>query len=266
MRMARSWLVCVAALACLASPEASAGWMDFQLVGFGNVDGTVDGKGFGAFSADLGLAIAPHGAGPAQTTGSRGFAIGYQLALTDIDAKASHWTRPVSTPQSVVAVSQLSVRKGLPYSFELGGILSHVHESSLWAVALELRWALVEGYEYAPDFGLRVHGGTLLGSRDISMVTAGLDGLVSKQFGLGGLVQLTPYLGYSLTFVHATSHVLGRFAEGALQPSTFLLPDQNLFEHRGLIGLRVVASIVDLAFEAAVGELQTYSLRAGFTF
>ena len=83
-------------------------------------------------------------------------------------------------------------------------------------------------------------------------------------FGLGGLIQLVPFLGYELTFVHAKSHVIGVFPEGDLETNTFLLPENNFLVHRGLIGFELVAGVTEIGFEAALGSLQTYTFHAGF--
>lgn len=264
----RSAALAVAMLALAPTAQASERY-DFQLSRFGTLDptqptATLDGSGFEAFSKDLGLAMHPRFAGPASTLGSRGIEFGYQLTLSDIDENAAHWTKPVSSPDSTLIVSQMYVRKGLPFSFELGGVLSHLHDSGVWGVALELKWAMLEGQKYAPDLGIRSHVNTLLGSRDFVMVTAGADVVVSKAFGLGGLVQLVPFAGYEFTYVHARSHVLGAFREGGLEPVTFILPKQNIFVHRGLVGLKVVGGIADFGFEAALGELTSLTFRAGF--
>lgn len=255
----------------LASAEpAEAARFDLQLAEFATLeDGAleVDSAGFEAMSRDLGLALRPRFAGPGSTLGSLGFDFAYGYVLTDIDETSDHWTRPVASPAGTLAVSQLIVRKGLPYSFEIGGVLSHLHDSRMWAIALELKWAFVEGFRAAPDIGLRNHINTLVGSRDLAMLTVGSDLLLSKQFGLGGMVQLTPFLGYGFTFIRASSHVLGRFPEGGLQPATFIMPDQNILAHRGVLGLRVLASVVDVGVEAALGkDVMSFGFRTGVSF
>jgi hypothetical protein len=159
------------------------------------------------------------------------------------------------------------VRKGLPYSLEVGGVLGHLHGSSLWSFAFELKWAFIEGLRNAPDVGIRLHVNTVVGSRDLAMLTAGGDFLIGKNFGLGGMVQLKPYIGYAGTYIRASSHVIGVFRTGGLEPTTFVLPDQNIGAHRAIIGVRLLAAIVDLGFEAAVGKgTQTYAFRAGLDF
>lgn len=262
-------LVLTLAAAASWSPCAHAARYDLSLSNFATLDDsglTLDAIGFKRMARDLGLALQPRFAGPATTVGGRGFDIGYAFSFTDIDQSASQWTTPVAGAGDLLQVSQIAVRKGLPYSFEIGAVVGYLHDSHLWGVAVELKWAFVEGYELAPDFGLRVHLNTMLGSRDIAMLSTGADLLIGKSFGLGGLVQLVPYAGYSFTYIRASSHVLGVFPEGGVQPVTFILPDQDVFAHRGVAGLRLVATIVDVGFEAALGEVHSFALRGGLNF
>ncbi len=266
VRAAALGIACAAAIS-LPAASAHAGRNDFHLASFGSIaEGgglSLDGDGFQSFAGDLALSLQPKFAGPGSTLGGLGMDMGYELSLTDIDAGSSHWQTAVDDPASSLMASHFYVRKGLPYSFEMGGILTHLHESNVWAVALELKWAFVEGHKYAPDIGVRTHVNTLLGNRDMVMVTSGGSIFISKAFGIGGLIQLTPYGGYQLTFVHARSHVLGRFTAGSLRPTTFILPKQNFLRHRGLLGLRLLAGIADFGFEAALGNVMSYSFKVG---
>jgi len=223
----------------------------------------MDINGWETFSGDLALAVHPKMGGPASTLGGRGIDFGYQISMIDIDEEAEHWTKPMGKPDSLLLAHHFYVRKGLPFSIELGGILTHLENTNIWAVALELKWAFLEGNKYAPDFGFRTHVNTLLGNRDMVMITTGGELIVSKAFGVGGLVQITPYAGYELNYAHTRSHVLGLFGEENLTPRTFILPSQDVVTHRALLGVRLLASVVDFGFEAGLGELQSYTFKLG---
>ena len=223
----------------------------------------MDTTGWENFSADLALVVHPKFGGPAATLGGRGIDFGYQLSVVDVDETSEHWEKAVGTPEDLLLAHHFYVRKGLPFSIELGGILTHLQGTNIWAVALELKWAFLEGNKVAPDFGLRTHVNTLLGNRDMVMITTGAELVVSKTFGLGGLVQLSPYAAYEFSYAHTRSHVLGLFPEGSLNPRTFILPAQNVLTHRALIGLRLLASVVDLGFEAGLGNVQSYTFKLG---
>lgn len=257
----------VFAASVVGTAPATQAASDYELKNFGTKTANgidKDAAGFENFVGDLALALHPKFAGPAMSTGSLGMEFGYILSITDIQEQADHWTKPVESPEDLLLGSQFYARKGLPYGFELGGILSHLHGSNIWAVGIELKWAFVEGHKYAPDFALRTHVNTLLGNRDLVMITSGGEFIVSKAFGIGGLIQLTPFAGYQLTYVHARSHVLGLFDVGDLKPATFILPTRDFVRHRGFLGLKVLAGIVDVSFEAALGDVMSYSFRFGF--
>ncbi len=259
-----SALTALAPAAILWATPAQAQRYELDLSTFGGAGGT-DEAGFQSLVGDLALAMHPKFAGPGSTVGGLGIDIAYGIALVDIDETKDYWNDAVGEPGGALQVSHLHVRKGLPYSFELGGVVSHLHESDIWGVGLELKWAFIEGNHQAPDFGFRTHINTVLGDRDLVLLTSGGDLMLSWTFGIGGLVQTTPYAGYELTYVHAKSHVLGAFAEGALQPSTFILPTQDFLRHRAVVGLRVVAGIADFGFEAGLGELQSYTFKVGLS-
>jgi hypothetical protein len=257
-------------VALLGTPSAARGeGYDFDLSRFGSVQSGVlqgDQAGFENFAGDLGLALHPKFAGPASSVGGLGIEFGYQLSLSDINETAKYWTDVAGQPDPVMLVSHLYVRKGLPYSFELGGVLTHVHDSSVWAVGLELKYAIFEGHQYIPDLGLRAHVNTMLGNRDLVMITTGGEAVLSKTFGVAGLLELTPWIGVEVTYIHGRSHVLGVFPEAGLEPETFILDPADLARVRALLGLRVVASVVDLGFETAIAEMSSFTFKMGVQF
>lgn len=256
-------MVAMSLIVSMAEPAQAARY-DFTLASFIGNEGTT--AGFEGLARDLGLAFQPRFGGPAGTYGGAGFDVGYALTLTDIDEGSAHWTTAIDDPADMLMISQVSVHKGLPYSFGLSATVAHLHDSQLWGIDLGVKWAFVEGYEYFPDIGLQTQVGTVVGSTDMSLLRVSADLQISKTFGLGGLVRLTPYLSYSFTFIRATSHVLGVFQEGDVEPTTSILADQFLLNHRGVLGLRVTSTMVDLGFEVALGETHSFGFRLGLNF
>ena len=102
-------------------------------------------------------------------------------------------------------VPSIHVRKGLPFSVELGGRVGWIDRSSLFAATGEVKWAVNEGFTWLPDAGIRLHGTRLLGTRDFGVTAVGVDLGVGKQFPLGGMVTLTPYGGLDFVRVYAQS-------------------------------------------------------------
>ena len=259
------WLVALipAAVSAFAATPAAATGYDISLAGLvdpQNKDPSAraDKDSFDLIVMDLGLSLQPRFSGPASTVGSLGFDVGFNLVRTDLTADSrAAWAKAVPDPLSTLEISQVHVRKGLPFSFELGCAVSKLHDSRLWGVAFEVKTAFVEGYTYVPDIGARGHISTVIGSRDLAMLGLGGDLLISKSFGIAGMFQFTPYTGYSYTFVYATSHVIGRFYESDTAPVPHTLSDSLLSEHRGIVGAALRFSAAELAFEMVRNDTYT---------
>ena len=180
--------------------------------------------------SELGMAIAPPAFHPARTTGYGGFALSAEATFTSINADATaggvqYWhqgTRgPVdpttgrfsvtnNKPDSVLQVYSLKARKGLPFGFEVTGVLGTVANTSMWVGGADLHWALLEGYRTGlpgvlPDVAIGGGVRTLTGQSTFYLTTVGIDGQVSKPFVLGGSAVLTPYLGAQRVIIFADS-------------------------------------------------------------
>ncbi len=171
-----------------------------------------DNELFKAFARDFGMVMSPRLMAPAETLGQAGFSLGVEASLATIDNTAEHWARATpeqgDTPASTLSTMQIHVQKGLPFSFELGGTLTKLMGSDAFALGGELKWAFNEGFYYLPDIAVRGSVNRLLGNRDLDMLTGGIDVSISHPFGVGGLLAITPYAGWNLLFVSASSHVL----------------------------------------------------------
>jgi hypothetical protein len=253
--------------------SALAANFDVSLTGFIDQNGKQDTAGFRAVSEAIALAMQPRWSGPASTLGSRGFDVGFNWMHTGIDGGDEHWK--IAVPDRTLRglqTSQVHFRKGLPYSFELGGTVSALNDSRLYGVGFELKWAFVESYKYAPDFGVRNHVSTTLGSRDLSLLNAGIDTVMSKSFGILGVVQATPFMGYNFSYTQARSHVLGVFEPGEVELDTDIIDAKHIFSHRIVLGLALHASWAELGFEAALpakdegDTVPTYTTRLGLQF
>ncbi|MBL8956312.1 MAG: hypothetical protein JNK82_36400 [Myxococcaceae bacterium] len=128
-----------------------------------------------------------------------------QASLCDASAPcgASGYQNGISGP---VVIPSVHIRKGLPYSFELGGRVGWLEKSRMFMGTVELKWAINEGFTYLPDIAVGGRVSKLINSRDFDVTTGGLDVSVGKQFALGGMVTLTPYAGWNLMFVGASSN------------------------------------------------------------
>jgi hypothetical protein len=162
-----------------------------------------------------------------------------------------------STPGQLFLPS-VHVRKALPFSFELGGRMIYLSQSSYYAAQGEAKWALNEGFANIPDFAVRAAYTRLFGQKDWNIGTTDLDVMVSKRWGLsGGVTSLTPYLVGRFTFVSASSGQID-FAPNRSPPTTdpvdlrstqASFPRYSATIYRTTLGVRFTAYAVSLGLE-----------------
>ncbi|MFY2561794.1 hypothetical protein ACN469_29615 [Corallococcus terminator] len=209
MRTFSRWL---ALAACVSGATAYADDNDLRIADFGDPKAMEGGAltnaaanaNFRAFARVMGAAITSANLMPPETTGHSAWAINAELSVVSLPDSVRIPTENVEQP-STVLIPSFHVRKGLPFSLELGGRVGWVEKSSQVVATGEVKWAVNEGFTWLPDVGLRGHVTKLFGARDLSLTVMGLDIGVGKQFPLGGMVTLTPYGGLDLGFVGATT-------------------------------------------------------------
>ncbi|MBL8605611.1 MAG: hypothetical protein JNK72_27010 [Myxococcales bacterium] len=183
---------------------------------------------------ELGGALAPSLSAPAMTLGYAGIFIGYEVSVSNLnrgvasDSTQQYWPRGTEGSSTAnvgtgtrsirdrgdanAFVSRLHVRKGLPFGFELGTQVSHLHSSGIWAIGLDLRWALLEGFRhglgYLPDIAVRGAVNTMVGQSQMNLTVVSLDATISKRFTLGSQVRLSPYLGGQALMIFGDSGVV----------------------------------------------------------
>ena len=222
---------------------------------------------FEGLAGDLGEALGPKRIGPAGSLGALGFDVSLEVSNTLVDAGSSAWQNASTGVGGTLTTMQLQIRKGLPLSFEIGGSVTYMPHGDMWSLGFGLKYALVEGYRYAPDVSVRASLSAALGNRDLNLLMVGTDVVLSKAFGLGGAVTLIPYAGYSLLYVRATTNVVGYFEEGASTPSFNLLPISDIIRHRASLGIDLRVPYVNLGVEAILsGNAQTITTRVGVDF
>lgn len=161
---------------------------------------------FQAFARAFSAGLTSTNLMPPDTLGHSGFSVGAELSVLSIPSSI---TIPTTGEQpGTVLVPSFHVRKGLPFSLEVGGRVGWVEKSRMVAATGELKWAINEGFKYLPDLGARAHITRLMGVRDFGLTSAGLDLGIGKQFPLGGMITLTPYGGLDFNFVGADTNTL----------------------------------------------------------
>lgn len=205
-------LICLAFLACqLSAATALAGAHDFQLHKLGSPDQSSSAYDpnanayFRVFAGQLAAAVTSFNLMPPETLGHSGFNIGFEYAVATVDAREDFWPTESATPSRQLLMPTLHLRKGLPFSFEVGAKFSYLQLSRMAAATVEAKWALNEGFTYFPDLGVRGYATRLINARSFSLTTAGLDVGLGKQFAVGGVATLTPYGGWNLQYLTAES-------------------------------------------------------------
>ena len=285
----------IVATVMVSALPAQAGENDLVLTRFGdfvhtssscpNACGraTQDDEGFRNLARDLGQVFAPRFAAPAETLGEAGFAINLMTSLSFIDNEADYWVKGVESrnPASSLFTGHLQIRKGLPFSFELGTDLAYLFASEMFNVGGQLKWALNEGFYYFPDVAVRGTVHTLLGSQDLNLITAGWDISISKAFNIANVTSLTPYLGYQQLHIISSSRVLNAYPQdtrppqfdetGAVPNETFapefVFEQQSQAVNRFFGGLRLNAWIMSFTLEGVYSDTVTQAtLAAGVDF
>lgn len=223
-----------------------------------------DQRAFGELAEAYGLAMAPRLLSPAETLGINGFAFAFQFGVTGVDEDASFWERGIraneGTPTSIerpgsLPTVHLDLRKGLPYSIELGAHLTHLFSSELFAIGGSVKVALNEGVTDVPiDVALRAGASRVVGSSELDLTLGNIDLIASHRFGLRTL-SLTPYVAYSPLLIFASSGVVDSSPGDSTTPSgTFVFDDESLVLHRLTLGLRTLYGALALTPELVLAS------------
>lgn len=187
---------------------------------------------FANMVSELGFAIAPNAFYPARTTGIGGFQLSVETNFTGINKngvvtastgqRTAYWQLGTrggkdanvnGTPDSMLQIYALKMRKGLPFGFELAGSFGTIANTSLWVFGGDVRWSLLEGFRSGvlgalPDISVGAGVRTLTGTSRFYLTTVGLDVKLSKPFTLADSSQIIPVLGYQRLFVFGDSNVV----------------------------------------------------------
>jgi hypothetical protein len=240
-----------------------------------------------ALLGELAYVFSPRSAAPAETLGHSGFHVGLLWSGTLISDDEVFWLvteegQRSRNPNPMLQTLQLDVRKGLPLSFEIGTNFMWLVESEMFAPGVELRWAVHEGYHLAPDLGLRGSVNHVVGNRDLSLTVVGLDVVISRSFGVAGMVNIAPYVSYSLMMLAASSRVMDATATDATDKADLKLQGLQLTENteqKLTIGTRFLFSIFNISIQGefeflpetsagvkAFGSVATITTKLGLNY
>ena len=194
---------------------------DFRIQLLGNpndpMNGGVANANFKAFAKELGAALTSMNLTPPGTLGHSGFSVSAELSVAALKAVTPGATPPqppfffIPTEGNYTGptlLPSLHIRKGLPWSFEIGTRVGWIDRSNMTVATLEAKWAGNEGFAYLPDVAVRFHATRLFNTRGFELGAGGVDFSVGKKWAIGGMITLTPYGGWDLVFVGANTNRL----------------------------------------------------------
>ncbi len=230
---------------------------------------------FGVLSSEMALALSSAVLQPASTTGHSGFDLDLEAAYVGVHpitvgtgaAAGTDWPTHAMTPHELFLPS-LHVRKALPFSFELGGRMIYLSQSSYFAAQLEGKWALNEGFDVLPDLAIRFAWTELFGQRDWNLGVGDVDLMVSKRWGVNAVTSFTPYAAARFSLVRASTSIIQYRAVQPTPPVTEAMTTSAAFAtlsagyYRTTLGLRMTAYAVSMAAEATYFGGSRYSGKA----
>lgn len=261
----------LATVAVLSACGALADPNDFQIYKLGRPGVDADANAnFRAFARTMSAALTSVNLSPPETLGHAGFQFGAELAVVNIDQ--NNVRIPTTRDfRGTLLLPSIHIRKGLPFSFELGTRVAWLDQSRMAAGTIEVKWALNEGFAFLPDLGIRGYGTRLFNNRDFDLTAAGLDVGLGKQFAVGGMVTLTPYVGANLVWTAASSNNVdfnrSRSYQQSVSSPTAQLQDTTVFDevtlrnnqhNRFYGGVRFIGGVIQIG-----GEF-SYSLPGSF--
>ena len=256
----------------VGGPAAYADRNDIELSRLGNPGtdaASASNLKFEALTRSLAASVTSANLMPPETTGHAGFAVNMELGAVGFPAATQYPTESGQDPISPLLVPSLHVRKGLPFSVELGARMGWIDRSSLFATTGELKWAVNEGFTWLPDIGVRAHVTRLLGTHDFSVTATGVDLGVGKQFPLGGMVTLTPYGGIDFVHVSASSDTID-FRQTTTRPvgdttDTGIFHPVSATNTRFYGGARFIGGVLQLGAELSLTTLGSLPAVAAFS-
>jgi hypothetical protein len=236
---------------------------------------------FEAFARELAAGLTSVNLMPPETLGHAGFSISAGLSVVSFDQSefiipTERFNADRSGIDGALLLPSIHVRKGLPWSLEVGTRLAWVEKSRMAAATGEVKWAINEGFTYLPDLGVRGFATRLFNTKEFDLTAAGLDLGLGKQFAIGGMVTLTPYVGWNLVWVAASSDTVifdpaRPWEQTVASPSAPFnsadgVPQTGVFEevrlrdashNRYYGGVRFMAGALQLGLEYSLSQLPT---------
>lgn len=198
---------------------------------------------------EAGTVIAYRGVAPAEPQGITGFDVGVEASLFKVDNGL--WDQVLVTEDvpTYLGVPKLHVRKGLPFSIDLGASYAMLPNSNIKVIAGEVQYAILDGSVALPALAVRGHYSTLLGVDDLDLKTFGADAVVSK-----GFLMFTPYAGVGM--LRSEGKYTG--TEPTLKAN---LQDQSVTTPRVFGGVQMSLALLRLTLDAEFSDIPVYTAK-----
>ncbi|MCB9665929.1 MAG: hypothetical protein H6732_17620 [Alphaproteobacteria bacterium] len=282
-------------VAVLLPLPAAAAWPDDVVLSGMTTFGGVEVLDRDTLAADYRQVVAELGAGiahaplPPYTLGARGFEVAgtVQMFFKDVYPDAADqpaaWERvhPEGDPEPFLVTPGLVVRKGLPFSVELGFQGAWVAATRQGVLGGWARVALVEQDKPYPDVALHLGYTGYIGNDELELGTLVFGGTLGSLFRVGpkaGMkaARITPYLDISLLAVYAAPVLpvelgasIGASAFGAASPDPAEIPaEAPIALARFSGGLEVVAGslLIRLTGGYTLGARAYAAVALGFNY
>ena len=204
---------------------------------------------FHDLSTDLAAVLSFKQLQSADSEGITGFDLGLDLSSTNV-AHAAVWNTATSgSGVTNIPMARVSLSKGLPFGFDIGGFYSGATNSNIKDYGAELRYAIVDDGTFTPAVGVRAAFSRLTGVDQLSFGTKSLSLSVSKSLG-----PLIPYAG------------IGRVWINSNPAASTGLQDESFTADETFVGLALEFGVhLALELNRTAGN-NTYSLKLGFGF
>lgn len=238
-------LVMASAVLCFAAQTAQAG-NDIETLNF---DSRADFKNFADSVANI---FGYKTLQPAESLGLTGFDIGASLDFAETNYKLSNQSE---RNRDVLPMIDVHAQKGLPGGWDVGLHYQMLSDSDASSWTGEVRYALVEGGTANPAVSLSGHFTQASGIEALNYTAYGVDLAISK-----GFANLTPYAGIGWTLAKIDPKV------DNLQSAVSLKTEERDLV-RFAAGMNINLLVMDvLVGYNQIGELGTYSIKAGYRF
>ncbi len=206
---------------------------------------------FKLLSEDLGSSLSYKAIIPAESTGLKGFDIGFEVTGTNL-VNSDIWASANSTGSapSTLYIPKIHLNKGLPFRIDLGFFVGKIPSTNMKINGFEIRYGIVKGGTLKPAVGIRATYTKLSGDDNLDLTTKGLELTISK-----GFTVITPYAGIGvIRTVSKPNASTGLVNETFNQTKTYVGANFNL-------GILNIASEVD-----RTGDAKTVAIKFGWRF